>query len=161
MLKQAPRKYQPASLLAPLIDVFVLTLMLLLLRQPGFGLKSLPLPLLKEAGRTAARTTGEVSGQTVLLGGLISDNDQRSRSGVPGLTDIQIIGGLFGNTDNKRQRTEIIIFIRPQLVRNSVDARAVTEEFRDKLQSMKNKPSIVTGTTKLNGLDLDPPMSRP
>jgi general secretion pathway protein D len=111
--------------------------------------------------RRVHSTVAVTSGQTVLLGGLISDNDQRSRSGVPGLTDIQIIGGLFGNTDNKRQRTEIIIFIRPQLVRNSVDARAVTEEFRDKLQSMKNKPSIVSGTTKLNGLDLDPPMSRP
>jgi len=106
-------------------------------------------------------TVAVTSGQTVLLGGLISDNDNRSRSGVPGLSDVSVIGGLFGNTNNKRQRTEIIIFIRPQLVRNSVDQRAVTEEFREKLQSMRSRPSIVSGSTQLNGFDLEPPLRRP
>ena len=106
-------------------------------------------------------TVAVTSGQTVLLGGLISDNDNRTRSGVPGLSDVSVIGGLFGNTNNKRQRTEIIIFIRPQLVRNSVDQRAVTEEFREKLQSMKSRPSIISGSTQLNGFDLEPPVHRP
>jgi general secretion pathway protein D len=111
--------------------------------------------------RRVHSTVAVTSGQTVLLGGLISDNEQRTRTGVPGLSDIQVIGGLFGNTDNTRKRTEIIIFIRPQLVRNSVDAHAVTEEFRDKLQTMKNKPSIVSGASMFKGLDLDPPVRRP
>jgi general secretion pathway protein D len=95
--------------------------------------------------RRVHSTVAVTSGQTVLLGGLISDNDQKNSAGIPGLSDIGVLGGLFGNTDNQRQRTEIIIFIRPQLVRNSVDARAVTDEFREKLQSMKNKESVVTG----------------
>jgi general secretion pathway protein D len=95
--------------------------------------------------RRVHSTVAVTSGQTVLLGGLISENDQKTQTGIPGLSDIKGLGGLFGNTDNTRTRTEIIIFIRPQLVRNSVDARAVTEEFREKLQSMRNTQSVVNG----------------
>ena len=90
-------------------------------------------------------TVAVMSGQTVLLGGLISDNTQNTRSGIPGLSDIKFLGALFGTTDNNRTRSEIIIFIRPQLIRNSVDARAVTQEFRERLQSMKGTRSIVKG----------------
>jgi general secretion pathway protein D len=90
-------------------------------------------------------TVAVMSGQTVLLGGLISDNTQNTRSGIPGLSDIKILGALFGTTDSNKTRSEIIIFIRPQLIRNGVDARAVTEEFREKLQSMRGTRSVVTG----------------
>jgi general secretion pathway protein D len=90
-------------------------------------------------------TVAVMSGQTVLLGGLISDNTQNTRSGIPGLSDIKVLGALFGTTDNTKTRSEIIIFIRPQLIRNSVDARAVTEEFREKLHSMKGTRSFVKG----------------
>jgi general secretion pathway protein D len=90
-------------------------------------------------------TVAVMSGQTVLLGGLISDNTQNTRSGIPGLSDIKYLGALFGTTDSNKTRSEIIIFIRPQLIRNSVDARAVTEEFRERLQSMRGAGSIVKG----------------
>ena len=90
-------------------------------------------------------TVAVMSGQTVLLGGLISDNTQNTRSGIPGLSDIKFLGALFGTTDSNKTRSEIIIFIRPQLIRNGVDARAVTEEFRERLQSMKGTRSIVNG----------------
>jgi general secretion pathway protein D len=90
-------------------------------------------------------TVAVMSGQTVLLGGLISDNTQNTRSGIPGLSDIKFLGALFGTTDSTKTRSEIIIFIRPQLIRNGVDARAVTEEFRERLQSMRGTRSIVNG----------------
>src|SRR5262249_23732132 len=45
-------------------------------------------------------TIAVMSGQTVLLGGLISDNTQSSRNGIPGLSDIKILGGLFGTQSN-------------------------------------------------------------
>jgi general secretion pathway protein D len=86
------------------------------------------------------------SGQTVLLAGLISERDQRSRDGVPGLREIKFLGDLFGNTNNTKQRSEIIIFIRTRLIRNSIDASAVTEEFREKLQVMRGSGGIVDGT---------------
>jgi len=90
-------------------------------------------------------TIAVMSGQTVLLGGLISDNTQNSRNGIPGLSDIKFLGGLFSTTDGSRTRSEIIVFVRPQLIRNSMDARAVTQEFRDRLYSMRNRRSIVKG----------------
>ena len=106
-------------------------------------------------------TVAVTSGQTVLLGGLISDSDQGTQAGLPGLSNIQFLGALFGNTDHTKQRSEIIIFIRPQLVRNSIDARAVTEEFRDRLQSMKNTRSVITGSDVPTGADFVPPVQRP
>ena len=106
-------------------------------------------------------TVAVTSGQTVLLGGLISDSDQGTQAGVPGLSNIQFLGALFGNTDHTKQRSEIIIFIRPQLVRNSIDARGVTEEFRERLQSMKNTRSVITGSDVPTGIDFVPPMQKP
>jgi general secretion pathway protein D len=96
--------------------------------------------------RRVHSTVAVTSGQTVLLGGLISDNDNRTKSGIPGLSDFRYIGDLLGNTDGTRTRSEIIIFIRPQVIRNGVDARAVTEEFRDKLHTMNNSTrSVING----------------
>jgi len=90
-------------------------------------------------------TVAVTSNQTVLLGGLISDNVQNSHGGIPGLSDINILSGLFGAVNNSRTRTEVIVFIKPRLVKNSLDYRTVTEEFREKLQSMKTTHSVIKG----------------
>src|SRR5262245_4469402 len=60
-----------------------------------------------------------VSGQTVLLAGLISEREQQTKAGIPGLRDIKFLGDLLGNTNATKQRSEIIIFIRTRLMRNS------------------------------------------
>jgi general secretion pathway protein D len=92
-------------------------------------------------------TVAVTSGQTVLLGGLISDNDQKTKNGIPIIGDVKFIGDLLGNIDNTSTRTEIIIFIRPRVIRHNIDARSVTEEFRDKLTTMKNSgSSVVSGS---------------
>jgi general secretion pathway protein D len=96
--------------------------------------------------RRVHSTVAVTSGQTVLLGGLISENDQKTKEGIPGLSDIKFLGDLLGNTDRTKTRSEIIIFIRPRVIRHSMDARAVTEEFRDKLTTMKSSASsLVSG----------------
>jgi general secretion pathway protein D len=86
------------------------------------------------------------SGQTVLLGGLISEQDQKTQSGIPGLNQIKFLGDLFGNTSKTKQRAEIIIFIKPRLIRDSLDAKAVTEEFRERMNSTRGARSLVNGT---------------
>jgi general secretion pathway protein D len=86
------------------------------------------------------------SGQTVLLGGLISEQDQKTQAGIPGLNQIKFLGDLFGNTSNTKQRAEIIIFIKPRLIRDSLDAKAVTEEFRERMNSTRGARSVVNGT---------------
>jgi general secretion pathway protein D len=71
------------------------------------------------------------SGQTVLLAGLISEQQQGGLTGIPLLDQIPVLGG---TTTNGKTRTELIIFIRPQIIRDSVDAHYVAEELRTKLR---------------------------
>ena len=74
------------------------------------------------------------SGQTVLLAGLISEQQNGSRSGIPLLDQIPGIGDGFSHQDKKGTRTELIIFIRPQIIRDGLDAQQVAEELRSKLR---------------------------
>ena len=79
------------------------------------------------------------TGQTVLLGGLISETQSRARSGIPILEELPGgVGNLFSTNDRSTQRTEIIIFIEPQIIRNSVDAAKVAEELRAKMRGTAN-----------------------
>ena len=73
----------------------------------------------------------------MLLGGLISEQESKSKSGIPGLSQIQYIGDLFANNNKAKTRSEIIIFIRPQIIRNGADASVVAEEFRERLETMR------------------------
>lgn len=97
------------------------------------------------AQRRVHSTVSVTSGQTVLLAGLISERSQETKSGIPGLREIKFLGDVFGNTSKTKTRSEIIIFIKTQLIRNSVDASAVTEEFRDRLQTMRSGRTVVDG----------------
>jgi general secretion pathway protein D len=73
------------------------------------------------------------SGQTVLLGGLISERTERGRSGLPLLDKLGPLGELLGSNTGTLQRTELIIFIRPQIIRDPVDAHRVAEELRTRM----------------------------
>ena len=76
------------------------------------------------------------SGQTVLLGGLISERQDQGRKGVPGLHQIPGLGELFSRNSGARQRTELIIFIRPQIIRNGVDANRVAAALRAQMRGV-------------------------
>lgn len=78
------------------------------------------------------------SGQMVLLAGLISDTQTNSRSGVPILDQLPVVGAAFGTaTVKSTARTELIIFIRPQIIRDGADASRVAEELRTKMRGGK------------------------
>ena len=74
------------------------------------------------------------NGQTVLLAGLIQEQNVSDRGGIPLLDQIPKVGDLFSHQSITTTRTELIIFIRPQVIHNSVDAHFVAEEFRTKLR---------------------------
>jgi general secretion pathway protein D len=76
------------------------------------------------------------SGETVLLGGLISETDNTSTSGLPLLSSIPILGKLFGNTNRERDRQEIIVLITPRVIYNSNDALEMTSEYEKKFESL-------------------------
>ena len=74
------------------------------------------------------------SAQTVLLAGLIQEQTEKDRSGLPLLDDLPGAGILFSQSSVATKRTELIIFIRPQIIRDGVDAAAIAEELRSKLR---------------------------
>lgn len=88
------------------------------------------------------------SGQTVLLGGLITSNQTNTRRGVPGLSDLKVIGDLFAVNEKKNERTELIVFIRPQIIRNSMDAQLVAEELRSKLGTIARTNKVESEAEK-------------
>lgn len=83
-----------------------------------------------QIGTRQASTTLRIrDGETQILAGLISDNESRNSSGVPGLHDLPIAGRLFGTTKDSHDKTEVILLITPRVVRNVVQpslASAIT-----------------------------------
>jgi general secretion pathway protein D len=76
------------------------------------------------------------SGETVVLGGLISEENTDNRSGVPLLMDIPYLGNLFSTTERKKTRSELIVLITPQVVGTIADARSITEEYKRKMTGL-------------------------
>ena len=76
------------------------------------------------------------SGDSVVLGGLIRDNSTQSKSGVPLLMDIPVLGSLFSNTRDSTVRTELLVFITPKVVETDDELRALSVEMRDRMQGL-------------------------
>ncbi len=96
--------------------------------------------------RSITTSVAVQSGQTVVLGGLIREQKVVSRSGIPGLYNLPIIGPLFGVTIDEQIRTELVVLITPRAVRNPAEAAQVTEEFRNKMESLR--PLTLPGDEK-------------
>lgn len=67
-------------------------------------------------------------GEMIALGGLISDSASSGSSGLPLLARIPILGALFGSKDKSRQRTELIVMIRPRVVGNDEQLRRLNQD---------------------------------
>jgi len=70
--------------------------------------------------------------QTAVLGGLMEDQMSKLTDETPGLGSIPIIGNLFKNRNDKTQKTELVIFLRPVVIREA-DIKGDYSEFRDTL----------------------------
>jgi general secretion pathway protein D len=90
-------------------------------------------------------TIAVASGQTVLLGGLMSEEDDKTQTGIPILRQIRGIGDLFGTTNGSKLRTEIIVFVKPNVIRNGFDAQNVAEDFRAGLSTMHSNATVFSG----------------
>ena len=77
------------------------------------------------------------SGETVVLAGLISDSTNRGSSGIPGLSRIPVIGGLFGQQASGKSRDELVILITPTVVRNPEEARELTDEYGQRFRALE------------------------
>ena len=78
------------------------------------------------------------NGQTVLLAGLISQQRNQEKSGIPGLIDIPLLGNLTSNATNTGKRTELIVFVQPRIIRNTIDGQRAGEDLRRRMPGFGN-----------------------
>jgi general secretion pathway protein D len=76
------------------------------------------------------------SGQTIILGGLIQQTDARGSNGVPFLSRIPVIGGLFGSQTRTDTRNELLVMITPRVITSGEEARQVTEEYQRQFRGL-------------------------
>jgi type II secretory pathway component GspD/PulD (secretin) len=83
----------------------------------------------------AEATTNVVvkDGETIVIGGLIREDTSKSRTGVPWLTKIPVLGYLFGNTTDDDSRQEIIVLLTPRVIKTQSEAKEVTGDYVDRM----------------------------
>lgn len=86
--------------------------------------------------RKVETTVAVQGGETVALGGLITDNRTDSSTGLPYLSRLPVIGWLFGTKRESAARTELLVLITPRVVGSMEQARQVTQELRSRLQTI-------------------------
>ncbi|RWN50210.1 MAG: hypothetical protein EOS04_32490 [Mesorhizobium sp.] len=86
--------------------------------------------------RRLRSTVSMRNGDTIAIGGLMQDSTNQANSGVPVLKDIPLLGGLFRSTEYSKERTELLILLNARVVDSDADARALTQELREKFESL-------------------------
>lgn len=88
--------------------------------------------------REISTTVAVHDGDTIVLGGLIQDSKSVTRSGVPYLRRLPVIGNLFGSTNNTDTRTELIVLLTPHVVRSPRQTNAVMEDLREQFGELRS-----------------------
>lgn len=100
--------------------------------------------------RRSAQTSLSVqSGETIVMGGLISERSNNGSTGLPLLSEIPILGGLFGKQSKSSERTELILLITPRVANNFNQAKMLSDELRKKMGDVKDL--VDCGTSNLVG----------
>ncbi len=87
--------------------------------------------------REIVSTVSVEDGETIALGGLFSNQDTKTKNGIPFLQDIPYLGNLFRNTDINKNKDELLVLISPHVVDSTDKARAVTDELRRKMPELE------------------------
>ena len=92
--------------------------------------------------RTLAAEVAVQDKETIILGGFIRDSDTSSSGGVPILKDIPILGHLFKTTGKAKERSELIVLMRPTVLRTPVDASLQVDEEKKRLPGVLQAEEI-------------------
>jgi len=87
--------------------------------------------------RESETTVVVQSGETIVIGGIIDDTVDRSRTGIPYLMDIPVVGRAFRVDSDNVRRTELIVLLTPHVVRDRQESRTATEAFKSRLEGMR------------------------
>ena len=85
-------------------------------------------------------TIGAVqSGHTLIIAGLISEQQNKSKEGLPFLSRLPLIGFLFGVTTDEVKKTELVIMVTPHVISSPEEADSITKEFQNKVKTIKQR----------------------
>ncbi len=88
------------------------------------------------ATREITSSVAVQSGETIVLGGLIKNDDTFNQGGIPVLHTLPLIGPLFGSTTKNNVKTELVVLITPRVIKSRQDARLIADEFKRKLSGI-------------------------
>jgi len=77
------------------------------------------------------------NGRTIVLGGLSDRQHEVTRAGVPFLSSLPWVGGLFGRSDKTRTETELFLFLTPHVIRADADADKLTAIYSDSAKKVR------------------------
>lgn len=88
---------------------------------------------------------------TVVLGGLIKENDTDKVSKVPLLGDIPILGWLFKSTSKEKEKTNMVVFMTPQIIRNQVDSNTLlNSKLNERIDFVKDQGGVDPYGARMN-----------
>jgi general secretion pathway protein D len=76
-------------------------------------------------------------GQTIALGGFTDAERDLTRGGIPFLSSIPLLGGLFGHVSRQTTATELYLFLTPHVIRTDADASSVSQPMLDRANKLK------------------------
>ncbi|HEX8193853.1 MAG TPA: type II secretion system secretin GspD [Allosphingosinicella sp.] len=79
------------------------------------------------------------NGEIVGIGGLLDDNERRTIERIPLLSDIPVVGNLFRSRSRSRARTNLMVFIRPTILRSAAEARAMSQRRYDFIRAEQSR----------------------
>ncbi len=95
--------------------------------------------------REISTTVAVDDGQIIALGGLIDENERRTLEKVPLLGDIPLLGNFFRSRSNNRNKTNLMVFLRPTIVRSAADAARLAGERYDYMTAAEAQASAARG----------------
>ena len=110
------------------------------------------LPSIPFFPKKTAKTTLSISeGQTIVIGGLLDDTKNVKKSGVPFLSKIPLLGALFGYHQYEDRGSETILMLTPHVITDLVESNRVTQEFREKVGTIKKELESIEKKRMKNG----------
>ena len=82
-------------------------------------------------------------GDTIAIGGLISDTTTNNSSGIPYLSRVPGLGLLFGNKSSSHNRNELIIFMTPHVILDESDLIEASNELRDRVKKLQKYVKVL------------------
>jgi general secretion pathway protein D len=98
------------------------------------------LPSVPVFGKRTAKTVLSITeGQAIVIGGLIQDSKNVTKSGIPLLSRIPLLGSLFGSHEYVTGKTELILLMTPHIITDQLQSDTVTREFREKVEGIRRE----------------------